>query len=136
MIATIERPMATIRPLPKVASGGQEARDLALACLRYESACWRGEPAHAFAMRLGSFWRPELPPTPTTEPDAFSPHGAGGRGISWFERSGEVLGYIAGRRCGYRMPVAAVPDLARCVPQGPCRPLVAPGRDAFQAVIH
>src|SRR5262245_59808584 len=103
MIASVAYPKATAQSLPPRPDTGREARDLALACLRYESACWRGDSAREFATRLGSYWKSELPPCPSTEPDAFSPHGAGGRGISWFERGGEVFGYITGRVCGYRI---------------------------------
>jgi hypothetical protein len=136
MIASVECPMATIRPLPSLTLAGQEARDLALACLRYESACWRGESARDFAMRLGSYWKPQMPPAPMTEPDAVSPHGAGGRGISWFEKSGEILGYIAGRRSGYRIPVTAITGLAWCVPQHPCMAQSSLRTFDSQAVIH
>jgi hypothetical protein len=136
MIATVEYPMVTIRQLPPVTPPGRGARDLAQACLRYESACWRGDSAREFATRLGSYWRPELPPIPTTEPDAYSPHGAGGRGISWFEKGDEVLGYIPGRRCGYRIPVLAITELARCVPQHPCMAKTSLSTFVPQAVVH
>ncbi len=77
-----------------------------------------------------------MPPTPTTEPDACSPHGAGGRGISWFEKGGEVLGYIPGRRCGYRIPVKAITGLARCAPQHPCMAKTSLRKFAPQTVIQ
>lgn len=136
MVASVEHPIATIQPFPTLTLAGQEARDLALACLRYESACWRGEPAREFSMRLSSYWKPNLPPAPTMEPDAYSPHGAGGRGIRWFEKSGEILGYVPGCRCGFRVPVTAVAGLARCAPQHPCLASFSPGRFGSQDVIH
>jgi hypothetical protein len=136
MIASVACQIATVRHMPPMTAVGQEARDMALACLRYESACWRGESAHEFAMRLGSYWRPELPPAPTTEQAAYSPHGGGGRGISWFEKSGEILGYIAGRRSGYRIPATAVAALVRCVPQHPCQLQRSPEMFGPHAVVH
>lgn len=136
MIASATCPMVNVGYLPPITSVGQEARDMALACLRYESACWRGESAHEFAMRVGSYWRPELPPAPTSEPDAYSPHGGGGRGISWFEQSGEIRGYITGRRSGYRIPVTAVAGLVRSVPLHPCQLPTLPGKFGPNAVVH
>jgi len=136
MIASVASLTATVRYMPSMTAVGQAARDMALACLRYESACWRGESAHEFAMRLGSYGRPELPPAPATQPDAFSPHGGGGRGINWFEKSGEILGYITGRRSGYRIPVTAVAGLVRSVPLHPCQLQTAPETFGPHAVVH
>lgn len=121
MIASAECPVTTIRMTPLMANCGQEARALATACLRYESACWRGDSARVFATRFGSYWRPVLPPVPSAEPDAYSPHGAGGRGIEWYEIGDEVFGYIRGASRGYRIPVAAVGGLVGCLPEGPCK---------------
>ena len=136
MITCIGRPVDSIRSLQSSRPTGQDACDLAMAYLLYESACWRGQPARVFALRLGSYWRSELPPVPKTEPDAYSPHGAGGRGIRWFEKSGEVLGYITGCRCGYRIPVSSIAGLARTVPQWPRRAAGAPRTSESQFVIH
>lgn len=120
MIAIAERPAKAVFPLAPPALEGAAAQTLALAFLRYASACWRGEEGAArFATRLSAYWRTDLPPMPVAAPDAFSPHGAGGRGIAWYETADAVLGYIPGRRRGYRVPLDAVPGLARRVPAGP-----------------
>ncbi len=119
MMTYAERPMVTVQSMSIVATGAKEAREWELASLRDESACWRGEPAYEFAPRIGPSRRPELAPTPATTRDVYSPHGAGGRGIGWYQQNGEVVGYISGRRSGYRVPAATIAGLARCVPQGP-----------------
>ena len=122
MIAYAERPASIVTMVPLPASTGEAARMLADGFLQYASACWRGDQAaRRFATRLGAYWRPQLPPRPITPPNACSPHGAGGRGIDWYEISGEVLGYIPGRRAGYGVPVEAVARLQACLP-GPGRP--------------
>jgi hypothetical protein len=121
MIAYAGHPATTVISVPAPALSGEAARALALGFLRYASACWRGEEAaRHFATRLGAYWRPQMPPMPTTPADDFSPHGAGGRGIAWYQTGDEVRGYIPGRGCGYRVPVDAIQRLARCVPTGPC----------------
>ena len=116
MIAYAERSatLGSIAPLP--APAGEAARALAAGFLQYASACWRGEQAsRRFATRLGAYWRPQLPPAPIAPPAAFSPHGAGGRGIGWYQLGDEVLGYIPGSRAGYRVPVEAVARLLACI---------------------
>jgi hypothetical protein len=96
-------------------ASGSDARALALGVLHHAEACWRGdERAHRFAARLGAYWRPQLPHPPETVPHAFSPHGAGGHGIAWYQTDGEVLGYIPGCKAGYQVPREAVSSLVRC----------------------
>ena len=113
MVAVAERPMSTVElreVLAPVPPAGQAARALARAYLRHVSALWRGDPAErALSTSLGMTWCPDLPPEPRRLPDAVSPHGAGGRGIRWFETGGAVLGYVPGVRGGYRVPLAAIP---------------------------
>jgi hypothetical protein len=89
---------------------------MALGYLHYACASWRGEPiAPTFATRLGAYWQPELTGEPAGAPDAFSPHGAGGRGIAWYHRGDEVFGYVHGAAGGFRVPDAAIPRLVRCI---------------------
>lgn len=116
MIVTAERPTTVIVPRPRLEADGAAARALALAFLRYASACWRGdESARRFAAQLGVYWRPRLAAAPAKAPDAFSPHGAGGRGIAWFQTHDAVLGAIPECNGGYVVPLAAIPRLVRCV---------------------
>lgn len=120
MIATVERPVKAVKAITRREQDGAAARELALAYLRYASACWRGEERAArFATRLSAYRRATLSPMPRRTSDAFSPHGAGGRGIAWYQTADAVLGFVPGRRYGYRVPLDAVPLLARCVPTGP-----------------
>ena len=115
MIAVAERPTAIVHGEDLDPPAGAPARALALAYLRYASACWRGDSlTPVFASRLGAYWRPEMPPVPAAAPDAVSPHGGGGRGICWRQAGGEVLGHVPGARSGYRIPVGAVPRLVEC----------------------
>jgi hypothetical protein len=93
-------------PAPPV---GQAARALADGYLRSISASWRGEPGwQAFERALERYWSPELPPVPPTTPDAVSPHGAGGRGIAWYEAGRDILGYVPRVRGGYRVPIETI----------------------------
>jgi hypothetical protein len=88
---------------------GQAARAVADGYLRSIAACWRGEPAwQAFERALERCWSPTMPPVPPSSPDAVSPHGAGGRGIDWFETGRDVLGYVPRVRGGYRVPIDAI----------------------------
>ena len=115
MIATAERPRATIQLEDQCSPAGAEARALALAYLQYASACWRGDPhAAVFASRLGAYWRPDMPPAPAAAPDAISPHGGGGRGVCWRYAGEDVLGHIPGARGGFQIPVATIPRLVAC----------------------
>ncbi len=121
MSAVAEHPSITIAAAQVSPATGKDAAALALGYLRWASACWRGDTlAPVFATRLGAYWRPALPPMPAGEADAVSPHGAGGRGIHWYQTGGEVCGYIPGAGGGYQVPVAAIPHLVRCAPIGPC----------------
>jgi hypothetical protein len=127
MIVTAERPAMAVPAMPRAEPDSAAARTLALAFLRYISACWRGEAgASKFATRLGAYWRGELPVLPRRAPDAFSPHGAAGRGIAWYVTADAVLGYVPGRDSGYRVPIGAVPGLAECVAAGPAERPRAP----------
>ncbi len=74
------------------------AEDLERVYARYTSSCWRGDPAgetleHWFRVH----WVEASPHQPDTDPAAVSPHGAGGRGILWYEGSSASLGFIPGR---------------------------------------
>ena len=81
---------------------------LAQAYLDYESALWRGDgQAAKFAAWLSAYHCPEMPPRPTAQPDAISPHGAAGRGIAWYDTPIEIRGY--GNGAGFRIPHVAVP---------------------------
>lgn len=124
MIATAELPGVVTTTTP-AATLGEGARALADGYLRYACATWRGDAgAPIFGIRLGAYWRSQLPPAPAGAPEAFSPHGAGGRGIAWRQVEGEVVGSVAGCRGGYVVPVAAIPRLLRTVPPHPYQ---APG---------
>ena len=119
--AVMERPAVTMTAAPVQPATGKDACALALGYLRWASACWRDDgPDPAFATRLGAYWRPVLPPMPAGEADAVSPHGGGGRGIHWYQTDAEVFGYIPGAGGGYQVPRAAIPQLMRCAPIGPC----------------
>jgi hypothetical protein len=121
MIATAERPSTMGQLEERCSPTGTEAQALALAYLRYASACWRGEMlAPVFATRLGAYWSPALPPAPAGGADAISPHGGGGRGIHWYQTGQAVIGYVPGAEGGYQVPVSAIPQLVRCAPSGPC----------------
>lgn len=112
MIAYANRPATPARSGAPVAASGEAAQALALAYLRYASACWRGEEsAQRFATRLAASWRPQLPQRPSTPPHAYSPHGAGGRGITWYQRGDDVLGYIPACVAGYQVPIRAIQRL-------------------------
>jgi hypothetical protein len=89
-----------------------QAEALADAYLDYLSALWRGEPhAATFARRLERFWDPALEEADGTLL-AFSPHGAGGRGIEWRSSGDEIWGVIPGRSGGYRIPRSLADTLA------------------------
>ena len=121
MSAVAERPTVTKTGAPVQSAMGKDARALALGYLRWASACWRGNGLTPVSTtRLGAYWRLALPPMPAGEADAVSPHGAGGRGIHWYQTGGEVFGYVLGAGGGYQVPVAAIPQLVRCAPIGPC----------------
>jgi hypothetical protein len=106
---------------PGEACTGEGASSLAVACLQWASACWRGERrATIFANQLSAYWCLQLPPQPVGIPDAISPHGGGGRGIHWYETGDEIRGYVPGVGGGYRVPIQAVPRLVRCMADEPC----------------
>jgi hypothetical protein len=120
MIAVAERPTAIVHFEDLSPPAGTAARALALAYLRYASACWRSDSrAPVFASRLGAYWRPEMPPVPAAAPDAISPHGGGGRGICWRQVDGDILGHVPGGRGGYQIPIGVVPRLVECASKGP-----------------
>lgn len=92
-------------------SQARGAEILAQAYLDYMSGCWRGDDATKFGERIIPFVGTDLPPEPWRPADAYSPHGAGGRGIRWYERGDEVLGYTHGCATGYRIPITCIPEL-------------------------
>lgn len=93
------------------------AVDLAETYQRYVSASWRGDAVAAvFGTRLSGYWQQALPPRPAAAPDAVSVHGAGGRGIAWYQRQGQVFGYLPEAAGGLAIPIADVPRLQRCLP--------------------
>ena len=119
MSAIAERPItittASCRPATE-----KDACALALSYLRWASACWRGDTlAPVFATQLGAYWRPALPAMPAGQADAISPHGAGGRGIHWYNTDEEVLGYVPGAAGGYQVPTPAIPQLVRSTQMRP-----------------
>ncbi|MCC7023127.1 MAG: hypothetical protein IT338_09875 [Thermomicrobiales bacterium] len=118
MVAPVASQSRQLPETPPLSSRdeGACARELALGYLQYACASWRGEPiAPIFATRLGAYWQPELAGEPVGVPDAFSPHGGGGRGIAWYHRGDEVYGYVLGTAGGFRVPDAVIPRLARCI---------------------
>jgi hypothetical protein len=132
MRAVAERPI-TITVVPRQRATDKDACALALSYLRWASACWRGDTlAPVFATQLSAYWRPALPPKPTSRPDAISPHGGGGRGIHWHHTDEEVLGYVPGAAGGYQVPVAAIPQLARCTQTRPRATQGSPVRESGQ----
>jgi hypothetical protein len=120
MTALAEHPAPTLPAVQCRLPAAELALELALGYLRYASADWRGDPAAPiFGVRLGAYWRPELPQAPPTTPDAISPHGAAGRGIRWYQCGDEVIGYVPGTHCGFEVPAAAIHRLVRCAPVWP-----------------
>ena len=114
MSAVADRPI-TITEAPREPVTEKDACALALSYLRWASSCWRGDTlAPVFATQLGEYWCPALPTMPARRADAISPHGGGGRGIHWYHTDEEVLGYVPGAAGGYRVPLAAIPQLVRC----------------------
>lgn len=87
------------------------AAALARAYLDFVSGCWRGDPDTAMGERFASYFGSDMPEEPTRIADAYSPHGAGGRGITWYECGDTVLGYVPGATCGYVVPLACIPEL-------------------------
>lgn len=112
MVAVLEAPRARasirVLPAPASASGGA-AQAIAHGYLRYAVALWSGEAiGRSFGAWLDRFRCTEMPPVPPGSPDAVSPHGAGGRGIRWYETSTAVLGYIPGGGFGFLVPTREV----------------------------
>jgi hypothetical protein len=117
--APASEPRFRAAPQPIASAAGGSAEDLALAYLRYVSACWRGETSSLFARLLDVCWSEAMPAALAKDPDAFSPHGGGGRGIAWYQGCGEVLGYVPGKRGGYRVPTRTIPRLLASAPAAP-----------------
>lgn len=86
------------------------AHDLSLTYCQAVSAYWRGD--NEFLPQLDAwldrFWVQDGPLEPVTSPLAVCPHGAGGHGIRWYDSGQAVLGYVPGKRGGYRVPRTAV----------------------------
>ena len=115
MITTV-REAASIVELfvaePTDESSGGPARALAHAYQQAIGAYWRGESElESVDKLLGGTQILRAPSMPPWTPDAFSPHGAGGRGISWYAIGGEVVGYAPGLSGRYRVPLSAIPPL-------------------------
>ena len=73
-----------------------------------------------FADWIDAFWTSDMPAAPADLPDAISPHGGAGHGISWFEGEAEILGYVNGLGTGYRVPLSAVTGATPLAATDPC----------------
>lgn len=103
-------PVLTAVTLGQPATGG--ARALARAYLDYVSGCWRGDAdTPDVGAHLATFFGADMPEEPARAADAYSPHGAGGQGIRWYDCGNTVYGYVSGCAGGYRVPVACVAGL-------------------------
>lgn len=72
----------------------------------FVSARWRGEDeaADPVAMWFEAHWVTESSPEPETPPVSASVLGASGRGIHWYARGDQLLGYVPGHDEGcYRV---------------------------------
>ena len=81
-------------------------QQLARAYDRFVSARWRGEDeaADPVAMWFEAHWVSEPSPEPETPPAGASVLGASGRGIHWYARGDQLLGYVPGHDEGcYRV---------------------------------
>jgi hypothetical protein len=79
---------------------------LARAYDRFVSARWRGEDeaADPVALWFEAHWVSEPSPEPETPPAGASVLGASGRGIHWYARGDQLLGYVPGHDEGcYRV---------------------------------
>lgn len=106
------------------------ARDLERVYATYTSASWRGDPAGQLLetwMRL--HWVEETSKRPDSDPAAVSPHGAGGRGIFWYEGSTTIFGFVPGTSGCYvfkrsePVPVVAPLRPAQATPPARLRPV-------------
>lgn len=105
---------ALVEATPRCSARGAEA--LARAYLVDISRYWRGDAdTTKFGALLAGWGGVGLPAAPARPPDAYSPHGAGGRGIRWYACGAEVVGYIPGSMIGYRIPQTCIPGLLRAV---------------------
>lgn len=93
-------------------------QQLARAYDRFVSARWRGEDeaADPVAMWFEAHWVSEPSPEPETPPAGASVLGASGRGIHWYARGDQLLGYVPGHdegcyrvAAGETMPILASP---------------------------
>ena len=113
MFAAAERTDSIVDPFlsePIDGLAGSPAQAIACAYQHAMDAYWRGESdLGPLDTLLGRFRVRELPSIPAWAPDAFSPRGAGGRGISWYEVGDEVVGYVPGTSTCYRIPLSAIP---------------------------
>lgn len=100
---------AVVGPLRRraVVSAGRLARayDAQIA------ACWRGDGDGCHFLAWLAFYRHPGLFTPVGPPDAVSVHGAGGRGIMWYEGAEAIIGIVPGQPWGYRVPIGAAPPL-------------------------
>ena len=103
-------PALTAVTLGHPATGGAQA--LARAYLDYVSGCWRGDAEMpGMGAHLATFFGADMPEEPARAADAYSPHGAGGQGIRWYDCGNTVYGFVAGSAGGYRVPLAWVGEL-------------------------
>lgn len=111
VLPQIER--VSVLSLPTSAATEQRAlltaADLSLAYIQAVSAYWRGDSEFLprFDTWLARFWT-DGPPEPSDDPQAHCPHGAGGRGIRWYERGPLLLGYVTGKPGCFHVPRTAV----------------------------
>ncbi len=92
--------------LASAGSPGSTARALANWYLRATGNAWMGrnEDYQRLSYWLSAYWQQVLPARPGCCPSAVSLHGAGGRGITWYETPEMVSGYVNGIESGYLIP--------------------------------
>lgn len=74
------------------------ADDLSYIYASYTSALWRGDPASlSLEQWFNRHWSEHAPSLSLSDPAAVSPHGAGGRGIHWYESTTVILGLVPGK---------------------------------------
>ena len=101
--------IATLKAQEPLVVKGDAAREVADSYLQSISAYWRGEPGLAeVEYWLTSFGENQVRFDGGKTADAVSPHGAGGRGIRWYETPSAVFGLIPGSPRGYRIPIDAI----------------------------
>jgi len=72
--------------------------DLERLYFTYSSLRWRGDPAgESLEQWLRLHWVDVSPCEPDADPEAISPHGAGGRGIRWYACASSIIGVVPGK---------------------------------------